>query len=365
MRKIVLITMLLALTVIGSMNVYAADSNENVKETYIDNLYSELPEEVKDIIPEINEDGFITGESLVSMVEPFLSVWLSSLGLILSELLAVIIAALFCHILCDSFSIRFPLAQLVTCLLLALVLFDRVLKESDAVMSYCCKIQSFMLTTSGTMSTVLLTGGNGVTSVTTSSAVSYISVLFESSCLQLLMPAVKVSIMSTVSGVVCDDAMNMIGRFARGLFKSVISLITFLSVLLFTYQSIMSQAKDTLSARMLRYALSGSVPIVGGAVGESLSTLSTSVNMIRSSVGLFGVICVLLLALYPLANLLALKMAVLICEEITRNFNINFENKLLCEARKIVNMLIAIVVTIALLYIFCLSVYMMIPIAVR
>ena len=159
------------------------------------------------------------------------------------------------------------------------------------------------------------------------------------------------------------SGLESVGRISRSFFNWLIGIVSFVCVTVFTYQSIIAKTEDSVSASALRYAVNGSIPMVGGAVGESLRVITSSVNVIRSSIGSLGIMTMIVFFLLPLLMILSLKFSVFITEEISNTLSLEKEKRLLCETRKLLNMIIAVVVMMTMVYIFILSLYMLIPLA--
>ncbi len=78
---------------------------------------------------------------------------------------------------------------------------------------------------------------------------------------------------------------------------------------LFSLQTSVSAARDGATVRALRYAVGNSVPVVGGAVSGTLSTLVGGLGYAMSVVGGGGVAVILSLSLSPLLKLLLYRLA--------------------------------------------------------
>ena len=59
---------------------------------------------------------------------------------------------------------------------------------------------------------------------------------------------------------------------------------------LLSIQSFAGAAADNLSARAVKFAASSFIPVIGGSVSEAYSAVKGSIGVIRTSVGVIGVI---------------------------------------------------------------------------
>ena len=358
-------TVMLAIILLCSLtfSISAGSSESLTEDTYFERLYDELPEEVEEFIPEDAVKDTMSVSGITSLMEFFFNRVLKSFLTLCSEMCLVVIFASLCRRVISSFSVHDTLWQIISPLLLSTTLFTKLLTLTERALVYCEKTQVFMNTANVIMGSILVLGGNTLSSAGLMATFSAISAALEKGCYALLFPAVRLSMASTVSGVFSKE-LSSIGRIARSCFHSLIGVISFFSVLIMTYQGILTQAEDSLAGKTLRFAISGSVPIVGGAVGDSISTLTSSVNVMRSSVWTLGVLSVMILALYPLSELSVFKFAVFLAKEFSEALGATTENQLLCETLKLINMIIAVVISVSLLYIFALSLFMLLPLAI-
>lgn len=125
---------------------------------------------------------------------------------------------------------------------------------------------------------------------------SYLS----SSVILPLVSAVFVS--SALSSV--DAVFGRIAKGVRGVFLWVMGIFTALVGATFSLQSVISASADSAVIRGARYAVSGTVPIVGGAVSGALGILTSGVAYARGIVGGGAVAVILSLILSPLVTLL-------------------------------------------------------------
>lgn len=89
--------------------------------------------------------------------------------------------------------------------------------------------------------------------------------------------------------------------------KKYTTLLSFLMMLLLAMlaaQSTLGTGADTLAMRSVRFAAGNLIPAVGGSVGELLRTVSAGVGYLRGSVGICGVLLLVLTMLPTLAELL-------------------------------------------------------------
>ncbi len=89
-----------------------------------------------------------------------------------------------------------------------------------------------------------------------------------------------------------------ISKNARGIFLWGMGALTALFSGALGLQSILSGAKDSMSIRTAKYAISNMIPIVGASVSGALSTLGGALSYVKDTLGI-GTVAVLLSLLLP------------------------------------------------------------------
>lgn len=177
--------------------------------------------------------------------------------------------------LCAAVPLLLPLWQI----------FERVAAATDSGVA-------FSLGFAPVYAGMLLSGGY------TATAVSYQTVMLAASegisllVGSVILPLLCVSAALGVAGAVdgghrLTEVGTMIGKAAAWLLG--ISLTVFVAVL--SFQSVLSASADTVGGRMLRFSVSGFVPIVGGSLSEALYTVKGCLATLRGTVGALGVLC--------------------------------------------------------------------------
>lgn len=86
-----------------------------------------------------------------------------------------------------------------------------------------------------------------------------------------------------------------------GSIKTVISWVLGLTMTIFvgtlTLSSVVAASGDNLGTRTARFFLGSFVPVVGGALSEAFSTAQSCLRMVRSSVGVYAIVAVVVLFL--------------------------------------------------------------------
>lgn len=121
---------------------------------------------------------------------------------------------------------------------------------------------------------------------------------------KLFIPAVLISTALGIVGSMSDRFKT--DRLVGLLNKAVrwgLSLTLTIFVSLAGLKSIASAGADGLTVRLSKFAASNLVPMVGGILSESAETVMNCSAVIKNSVGILGIICVVIIAMGPVLKL--------------------------------------------------------------
>lgn len=280
--------------------VCAAETDYGINE-----LYDAVPEEASEYIKEnnIGADGAGIAEiTLNDIFESIINEISSSLKrplTMLSSLLAVIILGSVLKNLISGNSASINQTFSLVCSLTSTVIISTYLSNiltdiNNAISS----ASGFSLTYIPVIAGIIAVGGH------TSTAAVYTSVMMIGvQVLTQITVNILFPITSCLIGISAVGGLNKdlkIDKLGDGLRKAIIWALGFIMTIFIGFlamQSGISASADSLSLRAARFAVSTSVPFVGGAVSDALSTVKTSVELLKSGVGGFGIVigcCVLL-----------------------------------------------------------------------
>lgn len=133
-----------------------------------------------------------------------------------------------------------------------------------------------------------------------------------------LLGGVGISVMTAVVGTGLamalvsffgDERTDALSRSVQSFFKWLCGIATALIMATLSLQTVVCSASDSAVLRAARYAASGMIPIVGGAVSGALSTLAAGLAYAKGIVGVGSVAVIVTLALAPLVLLLLYRLA--------------------------------------------------------
>lgn len=339
------------------------ETTELSPDTYIDELKEALPEEISELLPEgeSGEDIVQNADAsyLIGISGKLLALSLSGIMKYFVCFLAVIFLGAFAQTMEESFSLEKnrSVTSLVASAIIALEAFALLYTFIDEVTVYTERINSFILTFAGVSASVILLGagsGEATLSLSVSAGVSAVSSTILTS---FLFPIIRICFACAIaSSVTHNDRLGRIASFIRSTFTGLVAFISTVCAITLTFQSSVVQAQDSLAARGVKMAV-GNIPVVGGAVSESVRTLASSISLIKTYTGAVGIIGILLITMYPLASLFSARIALALSELSASILNVSSCESVLSEVKKLIDLLIACVCILSVFCIFMMSVF--------
>lgn len=114
-------------------------------------------------------------------------------------------------------------------------------------------------------------------------------------------------------------------------YASLLGLIMFLLSLALSTQSALMGRADSLGMRGVKYAVGNAIPMVGGAIAGTLSTVAVGVSALRGVCGVAGLVLIALLLLPTLVELLLTRAVIRLAATVASMLACDGEAKLLSE----------------------------------
>ena len=159
------------------------------------------------------------------------------------------------------------------------------------------------------MTGVTLAGGGaataGVEAVTMGTVFGTVSGLAAPLLMPLSTVMLALSAASALGGGVSSSALSRV----RSVFLWAIGIVTAILLGGIALQTVIASAGDSLAMRMAKYSASGLIPVIGGTVSASLSSLAAGLSYAKGVIGAGGIYALLLVALSPLLLMLVYRLA--------------------------------------------------------
>lgn len=276
-------------------------------------ILSELPESVRESLPPtlFDSDASIGVDTLSEfvgfdeMTARLFAAIKEAFDSHVKELASVLFMLILCAIaaaLSKSFEQFSSLFELCSCVIFSISLYSMVANCIYAIEAYIRELGVLVNSFMPVMAAIYFAGGNAAVAVVSGSSMAIFLNMLHNFCSVILLPILKVvfgfSLVTALSPV-CD--MSGITKLLKNSFTKILSFLTVILSCVMTYQSSLASSADSLASRTVKFALGNMVPIVGGAVGDSVRTAAASLSMIKSCAGVLGVVLLALICLPPLA----------------------------------------------------------------
>ncbi len=195
--------------------------------------------------------------------------------------------------------------------------------------------------TSVSMSTLLLGAANGM---------SYVANFV---IVPLMGGYLAVSVSSAVSPLLSNSGLS---ESIKKIVFWIMSLISTVFVGILGIQTAVNSSADSLSMKTAKFIVGSSVPVAGGVLSEALSTLTASISLLKSSVGIYGVIICCLFFLPILCELLLWRFTLFGTTFVANIFSLSKLSGLLKSVDTVLSVLVGIILISCAMFIISLTV---------
>ena len=158
----------------------------------------------------------------------------------------------------------------------------------------------------------------------------------------LMLFAVELGLAFAMLSFFGDERISVLSSSASSFFKWISGISAAAVIATLSLQSVVSSAADNAAMRAAKYAASGMIPVVGGAVSGALSTLTSGLSYVKSVIGAGAVVSVVSIVLSPLVIMLLYRTALSLSSSICALFSPDATLKILNAYRGALDSLIAV-----------------------
>lgn len=139
----------------------------------------------------------------------------------------------------------------------------------------------------------------------------------------------------------------------------ILSLCATLYAALLTIQGAVGTSADSMSLKTAKYFASSLVPVVGGAVGEAMSSIFSSMSLLKTTTGTAGIIICVVIFLPPIIEIVCYKLAFSLCSSIGQILGADRISSLLKSASTVAGIMLALLICYAMLIIISTAIMIM------
>ncbi len=230
----------------------------------------------------------------------------------------------------------------------------------EAVGAYFANLRTTMTSLVPVMSVLYLSGGNvssaAVSNTTFILCLDLIGILITG----LLMPAAVVCLaLAIADGIQIGKGPSLSG--VSDMIKKVITFVFGLASTLFAasmgMQNVLAASADSVGARTIKFIAGNMIPVLGSTVADSLRTVAASTKLLRSTVGVAGIIVIAAMLLPTLISLWMSRLSLFAAAAVGDMLGCSREVKLLRAVASIYGYLMGAAAMIALLFVFALTAF--------
>lgn len=285
---------------------FAENDNYDEYNTYLQSFdlscFDELDNDTKDFLEDLNVNGFnyenISDLSLKSVFNSIINITVdkskSPLKSAIIVLCFIILSSLFNsmsnHLTSDEMS---SLLSTITSLVISVFLVSGL---SNCILLCCSTIKicsKFSFAFFSIFCVIVATSGGTVTSLSVNTMLLILSqglgYLAEVLFLPLTNCFLALGICSSIRQEL--NIYSLVNTFKK-IITALISLTSSVFVAILSFKTAVSSKADALGLRSARFAINTVVPLIGGTISEGLLSIQSYSSLVKSSVGVVGIIAI-------------------------------------------------------------------------
>ena len=206
--------------------------------------------------------------------------------------------------------------------------------------------------------TLYAMGGNVGTAVVSGGGMMIFLAVVEQLCAATLAPVAGVCVAIAVSDAFFGEGgLRGLGNFVKKVYTFFLGTVMLLLTFSLSVQTDLAAGADGLAMKSAKMLAGRVIPVVGGAVGETLRTVAGSVSYLKSTVGTVGIVAVVLLLLPPLVTVVLYRLGLVAASACADLLGCQNEGKLLESFVTVYGYLLAVMCISAVSAVFLLTLF--------
>lgn len=190
---------------------------------------------------------------------------------------------------------------------------------------------------------IAVSGQTATASVFTSVMLIVIQILMQIT-VQLLLPFAGLMLGVTAAGGLNSDLkIDKLGDGVKKVIIWALGLIMTVFIGILSLQSAISASADSITMRAAKFAVSNGIPFVGGAVSDALATVKSSIILLKSGVGSFGIIAGTCILLPVMIHALCYRLFLFLAGVVSEMFSTDKITGMIRCGENVVSILIAVI----------------------
>lgn len=372
LKKILILPLAVIIVIFMAINCAAAEytfnysNGDQAADQEIDDFLSSLPDDVRNKISDISTDNageavsnydinFFTKE-FVGVLNDYIPTSFTLFSVISSIIILTSVVGKLTDLANNTECKKAYDFCSAMCIVLAIFtlrngsyeLAENMLKTMSSAMSLMVPV----------MEAIYISAGNAGLAAVTGTGMNIMLTAAEALYSKILAPAVTISFtIACISSVTKNKGLLFLSKTIRTAITTAIVFIMSMTSIILSMQTSLSASADKFSARAVRFALGSYVPIVGGAVSESLSAFTSSISLLKQLAGTTGIVVIFLIILPPTVSLIMTKLSIFCSSTVAGMLGCEDVKSLLDEIGGTYTMMIAISLCASISFIYALSLF--------
>ncbi len=347
-------------------------SGEETMPVGYDDFIGSIPQDVAELLP----DGFFSADSgdvstavseasgADSLINLVINAFSGGMGSAISLFASLVVLLALCALVAaGGESLSGSASQgvsYISSLAVAATVVGLQYGRFEAVGAYFANLRTTMTSLVPVMSVLYLSGGNvssaAVSNTTFVLCLDLIGILITG----LLIPAA----VACLALALADSLQIGKGPSLSGVSDMIKKVITFVFGLASTLfaasmgmQNVLAASADSVGAKTLKFIAGNMIPVLGSTVADSLRTVAASTKLLRSTVGVAGIIVIAAMLLPTLISLWLTRLSLFAAAAVGDMLGCSREVRLLRAVASIYGYLMGAAAMVALLFVFALTAF--------
>lgn len=213
-------------------------------------------------------------------------------------------------------------------------------------------LSNFMLCFIPIFSGVIAISGGSMSSLGYSTTIFTLAQIFSVFIVDILLPSIGIFLALSITGSL-NESINISGIISsiKKIVIFILSLLVTIFIGIFTLQNSIAVFSDSVSLRTAKFLSSSFIPIVGGALGDALSSVLSCLLLIKSTVGGFGIIVCIITLLPPIFMVVFFMFTISLVVGFAKILNMSFIANMMIAVKDCFSILFAFLICYGILII--------------
>lgn len=371
MKKLLICLISLVLLFSLSPICYAVEGTNNNVDYIFDldeiynNLFDELDEDTIDILNQIGVTPDILNSKDINfydLIEILKKIFIKNLSAPLGGF-ATITGIILIFAIFDVFrdgATSTTMQNTLQILIVLAITFILVIPITDFITQTINTINTstkFMLIYIPIICTIMAASGNILTSGSYYGLMMFACGGMSQLCTDVIAPILNIFFGVSITSAICPTfKLGGICKIINNIIKWLLGFSMSIFSAMLTFKTIINTMTDSVSTRAIRFSISSFIPIVGSSLSEAYKTIHSSINILKSGVGVFSIIAVIIVFLPIIIKGLLWILSINLCKGVAQILSSNISCEVLEISATVITTTLVIVACVIALFIISTSI---------